>query len=260
MAVLARIFLTGDPCLLGAGRVVSSGRFPGRQGVLTFAYLVSERRRPVPREELAELVWPRRLPGRPELDLSAVVSKLRALLSEVGLPRGCLAAGGGCYRLEFPAEVWIDTEAALAAVHEAEGALRSGMHRGAYGPAVVAAAILHRPFLPGAEGAWVDARRQALRGARVRALDVLAEVHEWNREPALALRAAEEAIALEPYRESGYRRLMRIHQRAGDRAEALRVYARCRRLLAAELGEEPAPETEALRAELTLPAGARPRP
>ncbi len=56
--------------------------------------------------------------------------------------------------------------------------------------------------------------------------------------------------ALEPFRESGYRRLMRLHLRAGDRGEALRVYERCRRLLAEELDTEPSPETEALRADV----------
>jgi DNA-binding SARP family transcriptional activator len=61
---------------------------------------------------------------------------------------------------------------------------------------------------------------------------------------------AEQAVALEPYRESGYRRLMLLHHRAGDRAEALRVYERCRRLLAEELGTAPSPETEALLAEV----------
>src|SRR5207237_88201 len=83
----------------------------------------------------------------------------------------------------------------------------------------------------------------------LRALDVLVEVHAWNREPALAVRVAQQALALEPFRESGYRRLMRLHQSAGDRAEALRVYERCRRLLADELGTTPAAATEAAPAE-----------
>jgi DNA-binding SARP family transcriptional activator len=114
----------------------------------------------------------------------------------------------------------------------------------------VAAAILRRPFLPGAEGHWVERRREALRQLLVRALDVLTEIHAENREPAIALRAAEQAVSLEPFRESGYRRRMRLHQRAGDRAEARRVYERCRRLLAEELGLAPAPETVMLMEEV----------
>src|SRR5438477_11826408 len=44
-------------------------------------------------------------------------------------------------------------------------------------------------------------------------------------------------IALSPFREAGYRRLMDAHVVAGNRAEALRVYEQCRQLLA-ERSEE----------------------
>ena len=55
---------------------------------------------------------------------------------------------------------------------------------------------------------------------------------------------------LEPYREGGYRRLMQAHAAAGDSAEALRVYERCRRLLADELGAYPSAETESIYRDL----------
>jgi DNA-binding SARP family transcriptional activator len=247
---MLRIYLAGEPCLWGGGHLVRAKRLPGRQGRLALVYLVAERSRPVPRAELVEALWPRRLPAAYDVALSALVSKLRLLGHEVGLARDALTSAAGCYKLALPAGAWVDTEAALQAVHDAEAAMGDERPQDAYGPAVVAAAILRRPLLPGAEGTWVDARREALLQARVRALDVLAEIHSLNWEPALAIRAAEERIALEPFRESGYRHLMRIHHRAGDRAEALRVYERCRRLLEDELGEPPGSETELARVEV----------
>ena len=39
---------------------------------------------------------------------------------------------------------------------------------------------------------------------------------------------------------------MEAHVAAGNRAEALRVYERCRRLLSEELGAYPSPETESV--------------
>jgi DNA-binding SARP family transcriptional activator len=250
LVALLRIYLTGEICLWASDRVVTAERLPGRQGRLAFAYLVCERTRPVPRSEVIDAVWPERVPDAYDVALSALVSKLRTLFEEVGVARGSLSAADGCYQLKLPPGVWVDTEAALAAVHAAEGAVRASAYRNAYGPAVVASAILRRPFLPGAEGDWVDARRAALRQVNLRALTVLAEVHAWNGETALAVRAAEDAIALEPFRESAYLSLMRVHYRAGDRAEALRVYERCRRFLADELGARPGPETEQVRAQL----------
>jgi DNA-binding SARP family transcriptional activator len=43
---------------------------------------------------------------------------------------------------------------------------------------------------------------------------------------------------------------MQVHARMGNRAEAVRVYERCRRLLAEELGISPAPQIEALYMEI----------
>lgn len=246
MEVVLRIYLAGEPCLVGGRGLLRADRLPGRQGRLAFVLLMSERSRPVSRDELANELWPRQPPAAYEVALSAIVSKLRSLLAEAGVDRGAVQAADGCYRVDLGPDSWIDTEAALEAIHDGEAALRRQAYRQAYGPAVVAAAILRRPFLAGFEGSWVDSRRDQLRKAHVRALDVLAEIHLSNREPSLALRAAEEAVTIEPYRESGYRRLMRIHITLGDRAEAVRVYERCRTLLAEDLGELPSSETRAL--------------
>ena len=70
---------------------------------------------------------------------------------------------------------------------------------------------------------------------------------------------------MEPFRESGYRRLMQAHAAAGNPAEALRVYERCRRFLADELGAYPSAESEAayleiLRSSPGSPATAADRP
>jgi len=253
--VVVRIWLTGSLSFEIRDVLVESSRFPGRQGRIAFAYLVCEHERPVTRGELIELLWPELPPRAYDVALSAVMSKLRALMSSAGLGRPALKTVASGYRLNLPAAAWIDVDAAAEAVHEAEAALRAGRHEEAYGPAVVACAILRHSFLLGEDGAWIEDRRRRLLVLRLRALDCLADIHSWNREPTLALHAAEEAVELEPYRESSYRTLMRIHDRAGNRAEAMRVYGRLERLLARELGTRPAAETDALMHELA--AGTR---
>ncbi|HET7419579.1 MAG TPA: BTAD domain-containing putative transcriptional regulator [Candidatus Dormibacteraeota bacterium] len=240
---MLRIYLNGDICLTMDGRLLRADRLPGRQGRLVFAYLVTERARAVSRDELADCLWPRRLPAASEVALSAIVSKLRAVLAEVGLGRETLAATSGGYQLALPSDSWVDVEAALGSVHLAEAALQASNPRAAYGPSVVACAILRRPFLAGEDGAWVDRRREALRKNLLRALDCLAQIHTATGELSLALRAAEEAVDLEPLREAGYRRLMLVHSAAGNRAEALRVYAELEAMLEVELMTTPAPET-----------------
>lgn len=60
---------------------------------------------------------------------------------------------------------------------------------------------------------------------------------------ALAIEYIASVIELEPFRESAYCDLMRLHQSMGNRAEALRVYERCRPLMREELGADPSPQT-----------------
>ena len=65
-----------------------------------------------------------------------------------------------------------------------------------------------------------------------------------------AVRYAAEVTELEPFRESSYRALMQAHAGAGNPAEALRVYERCRRFLGDELGAYPSAESEAIYLEI----------
>jgi DNA-binding SARP family transcriptional activator len=249
---MLRCYLAGSICLLGEQVVVREDRLPGRQGRLAFAYLVSERRRAVPRDELAEVLWPGSQPRAWEVALSALVSKLRALLAEAGLGRDVIARPSACYEIQLPAGTWVDLEAAVRSVHEAEGLLWGGHPARAYAEATVAAAIARRGFLPGLEGSWIELVRTGLRETLLRALDCLAEVQTGFGQTPLALRSAAEAVSLEPYRETGYQRLMRAHLAAGDRAQALSVYERCREVLSSELGVVPTAATRAVLQEVAI--------
>jgi SARP family transcriptional regulator, regulator of embCAB operon len=79
---------------------------------------------------------------------------------------------------------------------------------------------------------------------------VLSAVTMQNGERELALQYAHEIVALEPFRETGYQQLMRMHAEMGNRGEALRVFGRLRELLRDELGTSPSPQTEAVFREI----------
>jgi SARP family transcriptional regulator, regulator of embCAB operon len=242
-----RIFLTGPLEVEGAGRRARAADFPGNQGRRAFAYLAIERGRPIARDELADAVWHDAVPPAWDGALSALVSKLRRLLSEADPAAGAtIGVEARSYTLRLPADAWVDTEAAATAVEDAEAALRRDDARAAWGPALVAVTIAHRPFLAGEEGAWVERRRQWQRSLLVRGLDCLSDVYLATGDAIQAVQTATESTAVEPYRETAYQRLMRAHAAAGNRAEALRAYARCRALLSEDLGVDPSPATEAV--------------
>jgi DNA-binding SARP family transcriptional activator len=251
-----RLYLTGRLAAELGGRAFDERRLPGRQGRRAFAYLALERARPVPVDELADAVWGASPSGEWETALRAIVSKLRACLRGLGLDgRWTVAMAAGCYQLALPPEAWVDVEAARRALDEAEGHLRAGRVKAAWGPANVGASVAARPFLAGIDAEWIARQRQALRAIRVRALECLADVAQANGEHPLAAHFARAVVDLEPFRETGWQKLMRAQAGGGNRAEALRAYEQCRRLLADELGVAPSPETEAL--EHALRAGAR---
>jgi two-component SAPR family response regulator len=223
----------------------------GPQGRFVLAYLVSERKRAVTQAELAEALWPEAVPASWTLALSAIVSRLRARLASLGLVRSHIIGNAfGCYQFSAPTDSWVDVEAALEGVDVAEGAIVAGNPQRAYGGSLIATTILRRPFLPGDERPWAESRRATLAAVLIRALDCRVDALASYGELKLALTHAQEAVRLEPYRESGYRRLMRLHVQNGDRAEAIRVYLECNRLLESELRVAPSAETEALYREL----------
>ena len=248
-----RVYLTGRITVERDGHAVGEHRLPGRQGRRGFAYLVLERGRPVPIDELAMAVWGSGEPaGAWETALSAIVSKLRAVLKTLGLDARTITAASGCYQLGLPAGAWVDVETARRALDEAEGHVRARRFPRAWGPANVAASITERPFLAGDDGEWIARARVSLRDVRVRALECLAAVASANGEHALAARLARDVVDLEPFRETGWQRLMRALADGGNRAEALRAYAECRALMAKELGVAPSPETEGIASTLRV--------
>src|SRR4051794_14328956 len=214
---------------------------PGRQGRLVLAALAL-RDRAVDRDDLAHLLWPDALPGSWRVDLSAVVSKLRAALRPLRTDGEPAVAGGrGWYRLDLAAPVRVD-------VVEAERALVEAERERSQAPASALDAVLAvtgRPFLPGDKCLWVDAERGRLRKLHHRALVLRAELLQRDGAPG-ALAAAEAVVDHEPLDETGHLLLGEAHLGAGDRASALRTIRDVRKLLAEELGLDASPAVDDL--------------
>lgn len=255
-----RIYLTGRIALEVDGRLAfDESKFRGRQPRLLFAYLVFNRNRAVTRDELANVLWPDRLPSGWEGSLNALVSRIRSLLA-ASHPTGneWLVSTAGEYVISLPSDTWIDIEAVGTAVDDAEGALRSEEHSAAWGPANVAATIAKRPFLHGMDGEWIDTTREWLGRQRVRALECLANLWLARDETGPAIEVLTEVIASDPYRESSYQMLMRAFTQEGNRAQGVLVYKQLRARLNKDLQVEPSAESQAVFRELIASQGEPP--
>src|SRR3954452_7603119 len=158
-----KVFLAGRAAVETTAWLSDESRFPGRQGRLLFAYLVAERGRAVPRDELAEALWGEAPPATWDKVLTVIISKLRSLLTDRGIDGATALTGAfGCYRLDLPEGTWVDVIAAADATGNAQDALAAGGREQAKAAAALAASLVVQPFLPGEDGTWVEEKRRQL--------------------------------------------------------------------------------------------------
>jgi DNA-binding SARP family transcriptional activator len=213
---------------------------------LLFAFLATRRNQPISKTQVIDAVWGTRTPPSADTTINAITSKLRAALRTVGIPAPYgVATEVGTYQFLVP-EAWVDVEHARTAIDRAEGALRHDAPQQAWANANVAAAIASQSFLPDEQHPWVQQQREMVARVLRRALLVLSVVSTRNGEYELGIQHAAEALTAEPFDELACQALMRAHAAAGNRAEALRVYSKCRKLFRDELGATPSPQTEAV--------------
>jgi SARP family transcriptional regulator, regulator of embCAB operon len=221
-----RVQLCGQLVVSVDGRRVE-GELPGRQGRLLLAYLTLNRLRLLSRTEVVDAIWADRHDG----GLAPLLSKLRRVVPLDGL--------------RVSAD-WVDVEAAADSLHRAESALAQGDPHRAWGPSQVAMFISERPLLAGEEAEWIEDERRSLARLRLRARETYAEaaLGIGGTELAAAVRVGRWLVALEPFRESGYRILIEALEREGNGAEAIMVYEQLRTKLREELGITPSERTQ----------------
>jgi DNA-binding SARP family transcriptional activator len=240
------LYLTGGIRVEGPLGRFSDGDLPGNQGRIAFAALTLERR-PLARDQLADIVWGESLPAQWNGALTTIVSKLRSLITAIGLHgQEVMISAGGTYQLILPPDSWVDLEDALVRLDRAEGAVRHQEFLDATREGTVASSILRRSLLTGVDNTWVDGVRRRQADALHRCLIALAE--SWNQlgDHQLAATIAESAVQLDPLREVGHRVLIEAEIGLDDRGAATRALRRCEQLLTEELGVAVSPETKRL--------------
>ncbi|MEN9629799.1 MAG: hypothetical protein RJA10_3027, partial [Pseudomonadota bacterium] len=93
---------------------------------------------------------------------------------------------------------------------------------------------------------WLQRQRQRVQQRRVDAWAQRIAAHEAAGALAAAIDGAQRLLALDPWHEVGWRRLIRLHYLRGDRASALASFQRFEREVCAPQGLRPSGETLAL--------------
>src|SRR6266702_1237669 len=104
---------------------------------------------------------------------------------------------------------------------------------------------------------WVRFQREYWHLRTNEVFDRLSQMQFEAGELEAAIETVSRWLVLAPLHEDAYRRLMRLHFAAGDRAAALHAYDTCRALLATGMQTEPTPETVALASRMRAVAPPR---
>lgn len=249
-----RVRLCGALALEIDGRDALAPLPAAGQARLLLARLLVAPDRAADREELIDVLWPRDAPKDPAADLRAVLSRVRRAVAPARLE------GRARLTLVLPDPVWIDVDAAAAALEAARTAAADGAWDRVSAHADRARELLDGDFLAGQDGEWARERRRELHDLEVEALEWVARAGLASGGPGLtaARRAARELVARAPLRESAHGLLMEALAAGGDAAEALAAYDDLRRRLRDELGTVPGPELQALHVRLLAQAAAQP--
>jgi DNA-binding SARP family transcriptional activator len=257
--------------LLGPFQVTLAGEpvtgFESNKVRALLAYLAVEADRPHRREVLAALLWPDWPDRAARSNLRNALANLRKSIGDRYARPPFLLISRETIQFDTTSDYWLDVTAFRSSV-EADLADRSAGRR-----LEEAVALYRGSFLEGfslkdsvAFDDWSLLVRERLQRQVLTALHRLAAYYEERGEYERACDCARRQVELETWQEEAHQQLMRLLALSGQRGAALAQYETCRRLLAEELGVEPAKETTGLyelirdgRLQVGVPSSARPR-
>ena len=240
---VVQIRLLGRFAVLRNSAEIPLRAFGGRLPQQLLRLLALRRGTLVPKDVIAEILWPRRPPADPRGNIEVLVSRIRRALGDPALIR----TGPGGYSLTAGRKCWVDTEAFLTA---ARGGRKLLADRPAQALARFRDALelwVGEPLAEDTYADWAQQDRQALSLAFLDALEGAAAAALACGDPAAATAWAGQATAREPLRETSAMLAVRALDAGGDQAGALAAFGAFRDRLAREAGLDPSPEALELR-------------
>lgn len=237
---VVKIYTLGTFAIVcGQQPVVFSGKLPRRPLALLKA-LIAFGPRPATEERLAEALWPNADGDAATQALATTLHRLRRLVGAHAVKRQ-----GGRLVLN-PLHVWVDAAALEHTLAKLDAACHT-KNAGTLAAFVQCVLDLYRgAFLEDEPDApWLLSKREHLRTRFLHTLESAARLLVLH-DPEQAIVCYHKALEIEPLAEGLYRGLMHCHLATNQKAGALATYGRCRRVLAAQLGLNPSPDTEEL--------------
>ncbi len=258
-SAVIRIKLLGQFTVEHDSHEIALGSFGGRLARRLLRLLALRRGILVPKDLIADALWPNHPPADPAGNIEVLVSRIRRAMGD----RTLIKTGPGGYTLADGGRCWVDAEEFLAEVQAGRAALAGG-------PDVALASFRAaldiwrgEPLPEDTYADWAQADRRHLSLAYLEALEGAATAALASPGAVTALEAASwarQALAAEPLRESSLLLLVRALAATGDQAGALCAFDKYRDRLAAATGLVPTPQASQVRQRILAcqPGGGQP--
>ena len=230
---MSQLITLGRVRLVGSGGVESAAAQPKRMALLAYVALTSEKGA-ARRDALLALFWPELGDEEGRRALRQGLHYLRRTLGED------VFAGEGDELRVREGTLVCDAVEFERAIDEGHPEQALALYRGDFLDG------FHVDDVAPEYEEWVERTRARLRRRAAAGAWSAADAAERGGDTVHALELARRACELEPDQEGGWRRLMSLHERVGDRAGALRAYDELAARLEREFDARPAAETSAL--------------
>jgi len=204
--------------------------------------------RDVPETRLSDILWPDAEGDSAHKSFEMTLLRLRKLLGRddaVTFRAGAMTLNAGVCHADVQAFESLAERAEGA--WEAAGRRSKGQAEEAVSLSEKALGMYRGPFLPnGLELDCTTSMREKMRNMALRLIGSLGSHWESEQQWRKAKLCYRKGIEIDDLFEDFYHRLMVCHETLGQRAEAVRVFGRCREALNSALGIEPSARTRAI--------------
>jgi DNA-binding SARP family transcriptional activator len=241
--------------LFGAGQATYDGQvlpgFPHQQPSLLLCYLLINRHRPHPREQLAAVFWGDYSTLASRKYLRNALWRVRQLLQSVGAPADeyLLIEEDN---ISFSGRYSLDVEAFETAVSASHSLTGEELTSGQAARLEEAVKLYAGDLLSDVYQDWCLVERERLLLEYLNILGKLMVYHEINGSYEQGLTYGRRILACDNTHEAVHRQMMRLYWHSGDRSAALAQYKRCAQILDETLGISPLEETTDLYEQMKL--------
>jgi two-component SAPR family response regulator len=225
-----------------AGRLIR--HWTSKKGKSIFAYLLYNESKPIFKEALLEMFWPKVFPESARNCLNVTIHHIRQKIQGTGIRKDVVLFENDCYLLNPDLKTLTDVKRFLNQWNRSRFLQLDNRPGPAVNEMELAASIYHGDFIQDEFcEEWVLPIREKLREIYLEMLENLSRIYSLNGKPKAAIEICRSILEKDDCREKVHRRLMLCFYRVGNRDQALRQFHKCSKILKRELEVKPSSKT-----------------